>query len=74
MGKGNTMLKTATIALSLGLALSATGCGSMHAGTGGIMMEVSGDPVGSANIGTGSVTVGAVMPEEAKAAGIGLGP
>jgi len=68
------MKKTAMIAFISGLALSAAGCGSMQSGTGGIMMTVPGDPVGSANIGTGSVTVGSVMPDEAKAAGIGLGP
>ena len=67
------MNKTATIALILGVALPAAGCGGMHSPA-SIMQTVSGDPVGSANIGTGSVTVGAVMPEEAKAAGIGLGP
>ena len=68
------MFKTATIALSLSAVLSAAGCSSMQSETGGIMMTVPGDPVGSANIGTGSVTVGSVMPDEAKAAGIGLGP
>ena len=67
------MNETATIALILGLVLPAAGCGGVHS-TGSIMQTVSGDPVGSANIGTGSVTVGAVMPEEAKAAGIGFGP
>ena len=66
------MNKTTT-ALILGLAFSAAGCGGMHS-TAPIMQTVSGDPVGSANIGTGSVTVGSVMPEEAKAAGMGLGP
>lgn len=68
------MNKTATIALILSLVLPAAGCGGGVHSTGSIMHTVSGDPVGSANIGTGSVTVGAVMPEEAKAAGIGLGP
>ncbi|HUP96011.1 MAG TPA: hypothetical protein VM164_13980 [Burkholderiales bacterium] len=67
------MNKAATTALIFGLALSAAGCGGMHS-TATIMQTVSGDPVGSANIGTGSVTVGAVIPDEAKAAGIGFGP
>ena len=47
------------------------------AGTGredAIMQTAPGDPIGSANIGTGSVTVGASIPAEAKAAGMGLAP
>jgi hypothetical protein len=41
---------------------------------GTIMRSVQGDPAGSANIGTGSVTVNSAVPDEAKAAGIGIGP
>jgi hypothetical protein len=41
---------------------------------GTIMRSVQGDPAGSANIGTGSVTVNSSIPNEAKAAGIGIGP
>lgn len=58
----------------LAVAVSASGCGNMTSTTDAIMQATPGDPVGSANIGTGSVTVGGVMPEEAKAAGIGIGP
>jgi hypothetical protein len=68
------MLKILTLAMTLTCALCAAGCGTVGGAPGGIMMAVPGDPIGSANIGTGSVTVGSVMPEEAKSAGIGIGP
>ena len=68
------MPKTLTLAMTLICALCAAGCGNVGGTPGSIMMAVPGDPIGSANIGTGSVTVGAAMPEEAKAAGIGIGP
>jgi hypothetical protein len=38
------------------------------------MQAAPGDPAGSANIGTGSVTTNAMIPQEAWSAGIGLGP
>ncbi|MGZ5094794.1 MAG: hypothetical protein ACXWCY_26550 [Burkholderiales bacterium] len=69
------MTKTLTIAFSVTLALSAVGCSGMQSRDNGtIMRSVQGDPAGSANIGTGSVTVNSTVPDEAKAAGIGIGP
>jgi hypothetical protein len=68
------VVKRTAFALLSSLAFLVSGCGTMPGTTGGIMMAETGDPVGSANIGTGSVTVGSVMPEEAKSAGIGIGP
>jgi hypothetical protein len=69
------MTRTLTIAFSLTLALSAAGCSGMQSGDSGtIMRSAQGDPAGSANIGTGSVTVNSAVPQEAKAAGIGIGP
>ena len=49
------------------------GCTGMGGGM-PIMQSEPGDPVGSANTGTGSVTVGSTVPAEAKAAGMGLAP
>jgi hypothetical protein len=46
----------------------------MQGGAAPIMQTAPGDPVGSANIGTGSVTVNSMIPPEAKAAGMGTGP
>jgi hypothetical protein len=68
------MRKTQTVAVILLLALSAAGCGSMQTSAEAINQTAPGDPAGSANIGTGSVTVGATIPYEAKAAGMGLSP
>ena len=67
------MIKTGTLALIL-VALSLAGCGSMPTSAETMNQTAVGDPVGSANIGTGSVTVNATIPYEAKAAGIGLAP
>ena len=64
-----------TIVTSVALALCLTGCAGMQYGSGApIMKAAPGDPAGSANIGTGSVTVNSITPPEAAAAGIGLGP
>jgi hypothetical protein len=68
------MSKKLTLSASLALAIFAAGCGQMPAGGESIMQTTSGDPVGSANIGTGSVTTGSTIPSEAKAAGMGLAP
>jgi hypothetical protein len=68
------MIKISTIAVSFTLALSGSGCASMQNSDGAIMRAAPGDPVGSANIGTGSVTTNSTVPPEAKAAGIGIGP
>lgn len=68
------MLKTMTAAFSIALAVWAAGCSNMQSTDAGIMREAPGDPVGSANIGTGSVTTGSTVPDEAKAAGMGLSP
>lgn len=68
------MVKTVTIASTLLFAISAAGCGVMQGGAAPIMQTAPGDPVGSANIGTGSVTVNSMIPPEAKAAGMGTGP
>jgi hypothetical protein len=67
------MINNLRIAFSVTLALLAVGCADMQRG-GGIMMATPGDPAGSANTGTGSVTTGSTIPPEAKAAGIGIGP
>jgi hypothetical protein len=64
------------------LAVAAAGCagpslgpsGTVSAGLDSGYSGVPGDPVGSANSGTGSVTIGSSVPYEAKAAGIGLAP
>ena len=63
-------MKTA-ITLSLLVAVIA-GCAGMSGP--GIMRADPNDPAGSASIGTGSVTSNSTIPDEAKAAGIGLGP
>jgi hypothetical protein len=55
------------------LVASLAGCAGMQ-GAEPIMQAAPGDPVGSANIGTGSVTVNSMIPPEAKAAGMGTGP
>lgn len=68
------MFTKLTLSASLVLAIFAAGCSQMPAGGESIMQAVSGDPVGSANIGTGSVTTGSTVPHEAKAAGMGLAP
>lgn len=68
------MLKNFTLSASFIIALFAAGCSEMPRGGETIMQTVSGDPVGSANIGTGSVTTGSTISSEAKSAGIGLGP
>ena len=67
------MHKIVTTALIFA-ALSIAGCGGMQMPAETMNQTAVGDPVGSANIGTGSVTVGATIPYEAKAAGMGLGP
>jgi hypothetical protein len=53
--------------------LLTAGCAAMG-GAQPIMREAPGDPAGSANNGTGSVTTNAMIPPEAWSAGIGLGP
>jgi hypothetical protein len=63
-----------TVAAAFVLATCAFGCTQMSGGGAGIMRADPGDPTGSANIGTGSVTTGSTIPPEAKAAGMGLGP
>jgi hypothetical protein len=69
------MFKISTmIVVSVMLALSAVGCADMQNRDAGIMRAAPGDPAGSANIGTGSVTTNSTIPPEAKAAGIGIGP
>jgi hypothetical protein len=68
------MFTKLTLSVSFALAMFAAGCGQMPRGGEAIMQTAPGDPVGSANIGTGSVTTGSTTPHEAKAAGIGLGP
>ena len=65
-------MKKTVFALSILVTLATSGCANW---TGpGIMREDPNDPAGSASIGTGSVTSNSTIPEEAKAAGIGLGP
>ena len=60
------------LVFSILMTLGTSGCGSL---TGpGIMQTDPNDPVGSASIGTGSVTSNSTIPAEAWAAGIGLGP
>jgi hypothetical protein len=68
------MFAKLTLAAGFTLAICTAGCSQMPAGGGGIMRADPGDPTGSANIGTGSVTTGSTIPPEARAAGIGLGP
>ena len=68
------MIKISTMAVSLTLALSGSGCADMQNSAAAIMRAALGDAVGSANIGTGSVTINSTVPPEAKAAGIGIGP
>ena len=65
-------MKNTLLALSILVAVVASGC-TGWSGT-GIMQTDPNDPVGSASIGTGSVTSNSLISEEAKAAGIGLGP
>lgn len=62
------------VALAVALASTVAGCSVMQGHGGAIMQAAPGDPAGSANTGTGSVTTGGGIPEEAKAAGIGLSP
>lgn len=65
------MSRTA-IAFAIAFSVLSAGCG-FDTST-GIMRAAPGDPVGSANTGTGSVTVNSMIPPEAKSAGIGIGP
>jgi len=67
-------MKTFSRLTALVLALVTSGCAGFQSGGQAIMQTAPGDPIGSANIGTGSVTVNASIPPEAKSAGIGLGP
>jgi hypothetical protein len=67
-------MKTVAIAFTIAFAVAATGCSGMPSTSGAIMRADPGDPVGSANIGTGSVTTNSTIPPEAKAAGMGLAP
>ena len=62
------------IGVSLALSLVLAGCGNMAYTGPAIMQAAPGDPVGSANTGTGSVTVGSTIPQEAKSAGMGVSP
>jgi hypothetical protein len=65
-------MKKTLFAVSLLMTLASSGCASW---TGpGIMREDPNDPAGSASIGTGSVTSNSTIPEEARAAGMGLSP
>jgi hypothetical protein len=66
------MSKTLLV-ISILITVVTTGCGGGFSGP-GIMQTDPNDPAGSASIGTGSVTSNSTIPEEAKAAGIGLGP
>jgi hypothetical protein len=72
--EGITMYKISTMVVVSVLAFSAAGCADMQNRDAGIMRTAPGDPAGSANIGTGSVTTNSTIPPEAKAAGIGIGP
>ena len=63
-------MKTAITLTFLVLALA--GCADLRGP--GIMREDPNDPAGSASIGTGSVTSNSTIPDEAKAAGMGLAP
>jgi hypothetical protein len=54
--------------------LAAVTSGCAGGGGPGIMQADPADPAGSASTGTGSVTSNSMIPQEAKAAGIGLGP
>ena len=67
-------MKTITRFTALVLILLTSGCAGFTSGGQAIMQTAPGDPIGSANIGTGSVTVNAGIPPEAKSAGIGLAP
>ncbi|MDB5875605.1 MAG: hypothetical protein JWQ07_5047, partial [Ramlibacter sp.] len=51
------MVKRVTIAVSALFAVATAGCSAMQGGAAPIMQTAPGDPIGSANIGTGSVTV-----------------
>lgn len=64
-------MKRTRFTMSLLVTLVMTGCTLSGPA---IMQEDPNDPAGSASIGTGSVTSGSTIPEEAKAAGIGLAP
>ena len=66
------MNKKNVLAISVLIALATAGCAG--AGGPGIMKTDPADPAGSASIGTGSVTSNSSIPDEARAAGIGLGP
>ena len=67
-------MKTFSRLTAFVLVLLTCGCAGFQSGDQAIMQTVPGDPIGSANIGTGSVTVNAGIPPEAKSAGIGLAP
>ena len=67
------MWNTLRSILAATVVVGLTGCAGMTS-EGAIMQATPGDPIGSANIGTGSVTTGASISPEAKAAGIGLAP
>lgn len=64
-------MKNIRFALAAALVVLA-GCAQLSGP--GIMQAAPGDPVGSANTGTGSVTVNSMIPPEAKAAGMGISP
>jgi hypothetical protein len=68
------VVKRVMIAVSALFAVATAGCSAMQGGAAPIMQTAPGDPIGSANIGTGSVTVNSMIPPEAKAAGMGTGP
>ena len=65
-------MKRVALTFSILATLAITGCTSISGP--GIAQADPNDPAGSASIGTGSVTSGSVVPPEAKAAGIGIGP
>jgi hypothetical protein len=65
------MSKTLLV-ISILMTVVTTGCGGFSGP--GIMQTDPNDPAGSASIGTGSVTSNSTIPEEARAAGIGLAP
>ena len=65
-------MKRIAVTTSVLIALVTGGCAGMSGR--GIMQIDPNDPAGSASLGTGSVTSNSTIPDEAKAAGIGLGP
>ena len=65
------MRNTVTLVVSFALIAGLSGCAAWGPGT---SQTDPNDPVGSASIGTGSVTSGSTIPREAWSSGIGLAP